>query len=73
LKFNKCLTCHSWANYKDAGATKIPPTHFRDRDGNDLSNVSARRYVCTQCHVPQAEAQPLVENEFKPVRAITGK
>ena len=23
VKSNKCLTCHSWANYKEAGATKI--------------------------------------------------
>ena len=21
LKFNKCLTCHSWANYRKSGAT----------------------------------------------------
>ena len=41
---NKCLSCHSWANYKDKGATKISLTHFTDRDGNDLANVSARRY-----------------------------
>ena len=33
LKFNKCLTCHSWANYKEAKATKISQTHFEDREG----------------------------------------
>lgn len=66
LKVNKCLTCHSWSNYQQSRATKISQTHFKDRDGNDLSNVSARRYFCTQCHVPQADAQPLVENTFKP-------
>jgi cytochrome c-type protein NapB len=66
LKVNKCLTCHSWSNYQQSKATKISQTHFKDRDGNDLSNVSARRYFCTQCHVPQADAQPLVENTFKP-------
>ena len=26
--------------------------------------------LCTQCHVPQANAKPLVENEFKPLQAI---
>jgi len=72
-KFNKCLTCHSWANYKEAGATKISQTHFEDRDENVLANVSARRYFCTQCHVPQANAKPLVENTFEPIQAITGK
>jgi len=73
LKFNKCLTCHSWANYKEFGATKISQTHFEDRDKNVLANISARRYFCTQCHVPQMSAQPLVENEFKPIQAISGK
>ncbi|HHC72587.1 MAG TPA: nitrate reductase cytochrome c-type subunit [Thiotrichales bacterium] len=70
VKFNKCLTCHSWANYKEKGATKISQTHFTDRDGNVLANVSGRRYFCTQCHVPQVDAPPLVENEFTPVQAL---
>lgn len=67
LKFNKCLSCHSWANYKQAKATKISPTHFRNRDGIEMANVSAQRYFCTQCHVPQADAKPLVENTFQSV------
>ena len=70
LKFNKCLTCHSWANYKEAGATKISQTHFADRESNVMANVAARRYFCTQCHVPQVDAKPLVENTFEPVKAI---
>jgi cytochrome c-type protein NapB len=70
LKFNKCLTCHSWANYKATGAVKISMTHFSDREGHDLANVAARRYVCTQCHIPQMDAPPLVENDFRPVRAL---
>lgn len=69
-KFNKCLTCHSWANYQDSGATKISQTHFADRDGHVLANVSARRYFCTQCHVPQVDAPPLVDNTFEPVRVL---
>jgi len=73
LKFNKCLTCHSWANYRQARATKISQTHFEDREGEVLANVSARRYFCTQCHVPQVDSKPLVENEFQPVQAITGQ
>lgn len=72
-KFNKCLSCHSWANYKESGATKISQTHFEDRDKNVLANISARRYFCTQCHVPQADAEPLVDNTFEPIRAISGK
>ena len=70
IKFNKCLTCHSWANYKDAGATKISQTHFSDRENNVLANIAPRRYFCTQCHVPQVNAKPLVENTFNPLQTV---
>ena len=73
LKSNKCLGCHSWKNYRENGATKISQTHFEDRDAHVLANVSARRYFCTQCHVPQVDAKPLVENSFKPITAISGE
>ena len=70
LKYNKCLSCHSWANYRSSRATKISQTHFESRDGAILANVSARRYFCTQCHVPQVDAAPLVENEFAPLDVL---
>ena len=73
MKSNKCLTCHSWANAKESGATKISQTHFEDRENNVLANISARRYFCTQCHVPQVNTAPLVENTFKPITAISGQ
>ena len=65
LNANKCLSCHSWKNAKDMGATKISVTHFLNREDAVLADVSPRRYFCLQCHVPQADAQPLVENDFK--------
>ena len=70
LKSNKCLTCHSWTTYKDAGATKISQTHFSDRTETVMADVAARRYFCTQCHVPQTDARPLVNNEFEPLTTI---
>ncbi len=70
LKYNKCLTCHSWGNYREANATKISQTHFKDRDGNDLANIAPRRYFCTQCHAPQVDAKPLIENTFEPVQTL---
>lgn len=73
LKSNKCLSCHSWKNYRENNATKISQTHFEDRDENVLANVSPLRYFCTQCHVPQVNAKPLVENEFRPITAISGE
>ena len=68
--FNKCMDCHSWSRYKETGATKISLTHFKDRDGTEHANISTRRYFCLQCHVPQSDAKPLVENTFKPANAL---
>ena len=70
VKFNKCLTCHSWANYRKARATKVSQTHFSDRQNNVLANIAPRRYFCTQCHVPQVNSKPLVENTFEPLEAV---
>lgn len=70
LRSNKCLTCHSWINAKQSGATKISITHFKDRNGVELADVSPRRYFCTQCHVPQKNVEPLVQNNFTPVKAL---
>lgn len=70
LNANKCLACHSWKNAKEMGATKISVTHYVNREDAVLADVSPRRYFCLQCHVPQAAANPLIENEFKPVDAL---
>jgi cytochrome c-type protein NapB len=70
LNANKCLSCHSFKNAGDMGATKISVTHFQSRDGTWLSDVSPRRYFCLQCHVTQADAKPLVENTFQPVDSL---
>jgi nitrate reductase (cytochrome), electron transfer subunit len=71
--FNKCMDCHSWSRAPETKATKISLTHFKDRDGKELSNVSPRRYFCLQCHVPQTDAAPLVKNDFKPVEGVAPK
>ncbi len=65
LNSNKCLSCHSWDNYRESGATKVSLTHFNTRDGHALADISPRRYFCMQCHVPQALTEPLVENTYK--------
>jgi len=65
MNFNKCMDCHSWTRYKEAGATKVSLTHFKTRDGHELSNISPRRYFCLQCHVSQTDAKPLVGNSFR--------
>ncbi|RZQ16162.1 nitrate reductase cytochrome c-type subunit [Vibrio vulnificus] len=70
LNANKCLACHSWKNAKEMGATKISVTHFVNREDAVLADVSPRRYFCLQCHVPQANAKPLVENDFERVDSL---
>jgi len=64
--FNKCLDCHAKARTAFSGAIPVSPTHYMDRSGKVLEQVSTRRYFCLQCHVPQeAAARPLVGNSFK--------
>ncbi|MDR2015686.1 MAG: nitrate reductase cytochrome c-type subunit [Azoarcus sp.] len=65
MKSNKCMDCHSWENYKKEKATKVSKTHFETAEGKVLNNISSRRYFCVQCHVPQVDAKPLVENTFR--------
>jgi cytochrome c-type protein NapB len=65
VQFNKCLDCHSWEKAKAAKATKVSQTHFKGSNGEELANVSARRYFCLQCHVPQVDAKPLVANTYQ--------
>jgi len=64
LELNKCLTCHGLANYEKKKAVKVSETHYKDRDGNVLESISPSRYFCTQCHVEQRDAAPLVNNDF---------
>ena len=68
--FNKCMDCHAWQKTKASGATKVSVTHFRAREGQELDNVSPRRYFCTQCHVAQTAAKPLVDNTFQRARGL---
>ncbi|MBL8333268.1 MAG: nitrate reductase cytochrome c-type subunit [Rubrivivax sp.] len=68
--FNKCMDCHAFQKAKASGATKVSVTHFRTREGQELDNISPRRYFCTQCHVPQTDAKPLVENTFQRAKGL---
>ena len=64
IKVNTCMKCHSAANYEKEKAPKIGDSHFIARDGKTLETASKRRWFCSQCHAPQVDAQPLVENTF---------
>ena len=66
-KNNACLGCHMPEVAKSVNATPIPKTHFMDfRSQKMLDHLAQQRFNCSQCHVPQANVQPLVKNVFKP-------
>ena len=65
LENNQCMDCHAAANFKKKNAPKVGDSHFITREGKKLEEASSARYNCVQCHVPQVDAPPLVENEFK--------
>jgi cytochrome c-type protein NapB len=65
LESNKCLDCHGRGNTEKSGATGLSQTHYTNRDGVELGEVSSARYFCTQCHVTQRDVKPLVENDFR--------
>jgi cytochrome c-type protein NapB len=69
---NACLACHhnpAMRGKKVAGMpTAIPESHYIDQRNNPGvvgEQIVGARYVCTQCHVPQADVAPLVDNTFK--------
>ena len=66
LQENGCLECHMKGPEEDeAKSVAMSESHFLDRNGNKLERPTGTRYFCNQCHVPQADAKPLVENSFQ--------
>jgi len=63
--FNKCLDCHARAKTDFSLAVPVSSTHYMNREGKVLAQVSTRRYFCLQCHVAQEPAKPLVGNSFQ--------
>ncbi|MCW8881700.1 MAG: nitrate reductase cytochrome c-type subunit [Sedimenticola sp.] len=65
LKINTCLKCHSEKTFEEKKAPKAGDSHYIARDGKVLETISTRRYFCNQCHAPQLNANPIVENQFE--------
>jgi cytochrome c-type protein NapB len=70
LNVNACLACHGRTRASQFQAVPVSVTHYMDRDGNFLAEVSPRRYFCEQCHVTQVDARPLVDNTYEDVEAV---
>jgi len=64
VKANQCLGCHDWPQNVEFNAPKVSETHYVSPTGERLNRVSASRWFCNQCHVPQVQAQALVPNTF---------
>lgn len=62
---NMCVGCHQQPDMigkKTKGQpTPMPASHYVDVKSNTMY---MGRYVCTQCHTPQATVKPLVGNTF---------
>jgi len=70
---NKCLSCHARSRVRESQAPMISITHFSDRDGQFLASISPRRYFCTQCHVPQHNVKPPIENDFVDIDTLLSR
>ncbi|SDU28409.1 nitrate reductase cytochrome c-type subunit [Halopseudomonas salegens] len=66
-RFNRCLECHNRNAAPAAGAPMVSITHYVDRNGQTRAAVTPGRYFCTQCHVPQTDADPLVQSDFQSI------
>ena len=61
---NMSMYCHARVRNQEFGAPMVSATHYMDREGQMLADVSPRRYFCTACHVPQADRREPVSNTF---------
>jgi cytochrome c-type protein NapB len=70
---NSCIDCHDTHDMigmelEEGDPTPAPISHYTDlRRTPDVSGdtLIGSRYVCTQCHTPQDDASPLVENVYR--------
>jgi cytochrome c-type protein NapB len=67
LQDNQCLECHGPANYVRKEAPAVGEKHFVPGSKTELAQA---RYACVMCHVPQADAKPLVDNTFQGDRMV---
>lgn len=63
---NTCIGCHLPEMASAVGAVSIPASHMHDlRNDKDLhGQLSNARFNCSQCHAPQVDRDPAVQNRF---------
>ena len=66
MEENACMDCHQTAEIRGQKIPQIGVSHFsktvKAKDGKPVLEMS--RFQCDTCHVPQADAPPLVESRF---------
>jgi cytochrome c-type protein NapB len=65
MQVNRCMGCHARRRTEESQAPMISVTHYMDREGNFLAEISPRRYFCNQCHVTQTVTRNVLDNEFR--------
>lgn len=69
---NMCMECHDLPDMigqevAQGDPTPMPASHYtdlRNDPGTVTGQVIGARFTCTQCHAPQADAEPLVPNTY---------
>ena len=65
---NRCVRCHLLPDaigteIAPGEPTPIPASHYlSDPSSSESPQLAGSRWVCTQCHVAQANTEPLVDN-----------
>lgn len=63
---NACLDCHIHDKFRGQKIPRAGKSHFvPNADPKSEAVLDMRRWQCNNCHVPQVDAKPLVENKFK--------
>jgi cytochrome c-type protein NapB len=68
---NQCLDCHDTPKYigkpknMDRTVKNKSPMSADHYTSDALDTVAGARFNCTQCHVPQSNAAPLVDNTYQ--------
>ncbi len=63
---NSCLDCHISDEFKGKKMPKMSDSHFLKASmAGAEPAVDMQRWQCDSCHVPQVDAKPLVDNDFK--------
>jgi cytochrome c-type protein NapB len=63
---NDCLDCHISDEFKGKKMPMVGKSHLvANADPKAEPKISMLRYQCNTCHVPQVDAQPLVDNVFQ--------